>query len=105
MLNERLAEHYDLPPVDGPTICLAVDALLANPASLDVTPVVDLQQLTPKENDVLQALLKTKTAREAAALLGISYDTVNFHGKNIRRKLGVSNTRELIAKVAGIKGS
>ena len=39
--------------------------------------------------------------KEIAARLSISIQTVNFHLKNLYRKLGVSNRREAAAKATG----
>ena len=55
--------------------------------------------LTPRENGVVNELLKGLTYKEIAAVLGISPTTVNDHLKNVYYKMGVRTKSELIAKV------
>ncbi len=55
--------------------------------------------LTPRENGVVNELLKGLTYKEIAAVLGISPATVNDHLKNVYFKMGVRTKSELIAKV------
>ena len=54
--------------------------------------------LTPKEKAVLQLLLEGMTLRQIAGELGMKYDSVNFHYKNIYRKLEVNSKIELILR-------
>jgi DNA-binding NarL/FixJ family response regulator len=55
--------------------------------------------LTPRENGVVNELLKGLTYKEIAIALGISSTTVNDHLKNVYFKMGVRTKSELIAKV------
>lgn len=55
--------------------------------------------LTPRENGVVNELLKGLTYKEMAIVLGISPTTVNDHLKNVYFKMGVRTKSELIAKV------
>lgn len=55
--------------------------------------------LTPRENGVVNELLKGLTYKEIAIALGISPTTVNDHLKNVYFKMGVRTKSELIAKV------
>lgn len=55
--------------------------------------------LTPRENGVVNELLKGLTYKEIAIALGISATTVNDHLKNVYFKMGVRTKSELIAKV------
>ncbi|MGD8932922.1 MAG: response regulator [Chromatiales bacterium] len=48
-----------------------------------------IQQLTPRERHVLQALLQGNQNKQVAALLGISTRTVEAHRAHILRKLGL----------------
>lgn len=53
--------------------------------------------LTPRERDVLQLVAEGATNREIAAALFVSENTVNFHMKNILRKLHVKNRAQAAA--------
>jgi LuxR family quorum-sensing system transcriptional regulator CciR len=51
--------------------------------------------LTERERQCATWLVEGKTSWEIAQILGISVNTVNFHVKNIKRKLRC-NTRALV---------
>ncbi|MBI1387204.1 MAG: response regulator [bacterium] len=53
-------------------------------------------QLSSREREVLQLFAENKTMKEIADLLNISLKTVEAHRRNIRFKLGVDSTVELI---------
>jgi DNA-binding NarL/FixJ family response regulator len=55
-------------------------------------------QLSPREVEVLQLLIKGYSAKMIAAELSISFDTARFHLKNIYSKLHVNCGKEAIAK-------
>ncbi|MDW6094801.1 LuxR C-terminal-related transcriptional regulator [Vibrio rhizosphaerae] len=55
--------------------------------------------LTPRENQVMQLLIRGYSSKEAARLLEISYETERVHRKNIYSKLEVSSQHELLAKI------
>ena len=55
-------------------------------------------QLSPREVEVLQLLIKGYSAKMIAAELTISFDTARFHLKNIYSKLHVNCGKEAIAK-------
>jgi LuxR family maltose regulon positive regulatory protein len=57
--------------------------------------------LTNREQQILELLGQRLRDKEIAARLSISTQTVNFHLKNIYRKLDVSNRREAAAKASG----
>ncbi|MCB1718595.1 MAG: helix-turn-helix transcriptional regulator [Candidatus Competibacteraceae bacterium] len=59
------------------------------------------EPLTAREEQILALLTQRLRDKEIAARLFISNQTVNFHLKNIYRKLGVSNRREAAAKATG----
>ncbi len=44
--------------------------------------------LTPREQEVMQALARGLGSKYAARELGISYETIRTHQRNIYRKLG-----------------
>jgi DNA-binding NarL/FixJ family response regulator len=55
-------------------------------------------QLSPREVEVLQLLIKGYSAKMIGAELNISFDTARFHLKNIYQKLHVNCGKEAIAK-------
>lgn len=57
--------------------------------------------LTPKEKIVFDLLLEGLTLRQIAGELSMKYDSVNFHYKNIYRKLEVNSKIELILRYGG----
>ena len=48
-------------------------------------------QLTPQEVDVAALIRQGKTSQEIADVLGLSVNTISFHRKNVRRKLGLGD--------------
>ncbi len=52
--------------------------------------------LTPREREVLQLLAEGKSMKEAAAVLGISSKTVEFHKYRVMERLGVKTSAELV---------
>jgi DNA-binding NarL/FixJ family response regulator len=60
----------------------------------------ELQQsnLTEREKEILQLLIKGNSYKEIAGLIFISVETLNSHIKNIYRKLNVHSRGELSAK-------
>ena len=55
-----------------------------------------LATLSPREREVFTLLIEGHTLRESAAILGLSYPTVNTHQTKLYKKLGVSSRAELI---------
>lgn len=55
---------------------------------------------TARERDVLALLVAGNTYKKVAELLGVSENTVQYHSKNIYRKLGVHTKQELVDLVA-----
>lgn len=53
-------------------------------------------RLTHREMEVLQFLADGNSTKEVASLLNISIKTIDTHRSNIMRKLGLSNTAELV---------
>lgn len=54
--------------------------------------------LTSRERQILRTLSEGRTAKEVGTALGISHKTVAFHRNNVKRKLGVRKTVELIKR-------
>lgn len=59
---------------------------------------VDESNLTERERQILQLLIKGNSYKEIAANIFISTETLNTHIKNIYRKLNVHSRSELAAK-------
>ncbi|MDY0102294.1 MAG: response regulator transcription factor [Lentimicrobium sp.] len=54
------------------------------------------QSLTPREIEIIQHLCNGYSAKEVGDKLNVSFRTIETHRNNILRKLGFSNTAELI---------
>jgi DNA-binding NarL/FixJ family response regulator len=70
-----------------------LDAFRDTAATATVDP--ELDQLTPRERDVLRLLARGYTYKEIAAGLFISVKTVETHASNVLRKLQLSNRHQL----------
>jgi DNA-binding NarL/FixJ family response regulator len=55
-----------------------------------------LDELTPRQREVLQLVAEGRSAKEIASALGISRRTAEFHKARLMETLGVQNTAELI---------
>lgn len=64
---------------------------IAEPFLKSLTSVSRL--LTPREVDVAVMVKEGKTSKEIAGILNVTVSAVDFHRKNIRKKLGLSNER------------
>ncbi|WP_461256069.1 helix-turn-helix transcriptional regulator [Treponema sp. R80B11-R83G3] len=54
--------------------------------------------LTPRQQELFNMLLKGIPPKEIANNLNIAYNTLLYHQKKLYRKLGVHNIQELMAK-------
>jgi len=54
------------------------------------------EKITQREHEVATLIASGKSNRDISGLLGISEATVETHRKNLKRKLGVSSTAELV---------
>ena len=59
--------------------------------------------LTPREQEIFTMLLTGRAPKEIAFTLKISPYTVNFHQKNLYRKLGIQSRAELFAKYSSAR--
>ena len=57
-------------------------------------------RLTPREMEVLAAILEGRSSREVAQHLGISKRTVDYHLESIYRKLGAGNRIQAIREAS-----
>ena len=60
-------------------------------------------QLTPKEKEILQQLVKGKSFKMIADAIGSTYETVRTHMKNIYAKLHVNSNTEAVSKALNEK--
>ncbi len=69
-------------------------------ASIELSPaIVRAYNLTERERDVVQQVIRGLSTNEIAELLCISANTVQDHLKAIFEKVGVRSRRELVSKV------
>jgi len=73
-------------------LCHVIDRLLK---TASVTPVSDNSQLTPREEQVLELILRAHSTREIAARLGIGQRTVKAYVGRLMRKTGVDDRVKL----------
>jgi DNA-binding CsgD family transcriptional regulator len=66
------------------------------------TELVDLQDLTPREGEVLQLVCSARSNKAISRELAISINTTIHHIDNIRKKLDVEQT-ELNARLAVLR--
>lgn len=63
-------------------------------------PTSSAEELTAREQEVLNCMAKGYSYREAAQILGMSYHTITSHVKKIYRKLEVNSRSEAIYEAA-----
>ena len=71
-------------------------AAVAVPVPAGPGPELGLMQLTSRERDVLEALARGVSYREAADTLGMSINTLSHHVKNLYPKLAATSRSEAI---------
>jgi len=64
----------------------------------DAINITEHLNMTEREHEVFTMLLAGSAPKEIAYTLKISYDTVNFHIKNLYRKLDIQSRSELFAR-------
>jgi len=62
--------------------------------------VTTLNDLTPQELQIALSLAEGRTTRETAAALFLSPKTIEYHLRNVYRKLGIGSRSELKAAMA-----
>lgn len=65
-------------------------------------PSKEVPNLTRREKDILELLVKGMTSQEIAATLFLSSYTIDTHRKNMLQKFNVRNTQSLINVVRGL---
>lgn len=61
-------------------------------------PAPDMIALSPRETEVLRGMVEGLSYKMVAHKLGISFETVRTHVKNVYGKLGVCNCTEAVSK-------
>lgn len=71
---------------------------------VDPLPKASIEQLSPRERDVLRLIADGKSSKEIANLLSLEVETVRSYRKTMMKKLGASNaaTVTLAAIAAGV---
>lgn len=69
---------------------------LEPPKPKDAAALEDIEQLSPREREILDAISRGFTYGETAKLMGIGVATVHTHLKRVYRKLSVSSKTEAI---------
>ncbi len=62
-------------------------------SSLSMKLTNDIYSLTPKEVEVCNLIKEGKQSKEIADIMKLSFETVNCHRQNIRKKLGLNNSK------------
>ena len=92
-LSAAIRRVHDGDAVFSPRLAgFVLDAFAGDPAPA-IDPEVD--QLTPREREVLRHIARGYTYKETAAELHLSVKTVETHVSSVLRKLQLSNRREL----------
>lgn len=86
-------------PVSGADICASIDRAMA--AGGRKAPLV-LADLTPRQAEVLDAVMAGKASKTIAFDLGISQRTVESHRAAIMDRVGARSVPELVRKVLGV---
>lgn len=62
-------------------------------SSLSMKLTNDIYSLTPKEVEVCNLIKEGKQSKEISDIMNVSFETVNCHRQNIRKKLGLNNSK------------
>jgi DNA-binding NarL/FixJ family response regulator len=97
------ARGYVLKDAPGKDIVLAIETVMAGGIYYSAAlarqlarPLVQDNQLTMREQEVLQQLANGQSNKQIARTLDLSVRTVETHRLNIKRKLGIEGQAELI---------
>jgi DNA-binding NarL/FixJ family response regulator len=90
---ERLAQHekFFTPKASG-----IVMERLMKPEGEPAAPTPAINELTPREREVLQLIVAGKSTKEVASVLGVSVKTAETHRANLMRTLGIHSVTELV---------
>jgi two-component system, NarL family, nitrate/nitrite response regulator NarL len=68
-------------------------------SAVDTGPAAPVQELTPREQEVLRLLTRGVSTRQLAETLGVSRNTVRSHVQSLSRKLGVHSRIQAVGLV------
>lgn len=71
--------------------------------SVNKSETADVDEISPREKEVLELVAQGKSTKQIADQLGISIRTVESHRINMLKKMKVSNSAELIRKSLEMK--
>jgi DNA-binding NarL/FixJ family response regulator len=96
-LADAIRRVHDGDAVFSPRLAgFVLDAFAsAPPPAKQIEPDADLEQLTPREREVLQHIARGYLYKEIGLRLGISVKTVEAHVSAVLRKLQLSTRHEL----------
>lgn len=92
--------HKGGSPLSPAVASMVIRAFQKNPPK---KPTVPLPSLSPRERQILDHLAKGSVPKEAAADLGISYETVRDYLKQIYQKLHVRSRTEAVLRYIDAK--
>ena len=72
-------------------------------AEAETVNIKDSLNLTDREQEIFALLLKGVPPKEMGYTLKVSYHTIDFHKRNLYRKLGIQSLHELFAKYGSAK--
>jgi DNA-binding NarL/FixJ family response regulator len=101
MPEEKLVEAVQQVHAGGAPMSLQIARKVINHFHRAKKPGPDLEQLTPREHEILQLLAKGYMYKEIADHLGISMNTIRTHISAIYEKLHVHSRTEAAMKFAG----
>lgn len=82
--------------------CLERYSAPSAPPGNDAEAARRLEQLSPREREVLDFVVRGLTTKQIAQRLHRADKTIEFHRSNIMRKIGASNVAELVRIVSGV---
>ena len=98
-LNGHILRFAQIPPQLGWSELPGMEAILTiyrAQASNELAIYAKAFGFTPRETETLQALVAEGAPRKAAERLGVSYETVRWHIKNMQSKSGSSSFQAMI---------
>ena len=80
----------------------------SNVAGERIAVIVDSDQivrLTPRETECVRLWLGGKTQKQMASMLGLSYRTIEYYFKNMRKKLAVATPAQMFKAIMTVKAA
>ena len=82
---------------------IEIDRRARDTAAQHATVTDRIEQLTPRESQVMELLAVGKSSKEIATALDVSVRTVEGHRRNVLRKMDVDSATKLARAIAGIR--